>query len=80
MFFALARVPRRAEAATLFYLTLLYWLVPMLLRTLGGERLADLVLPPFWEQPGYAAVIAALQAAVAIGAALWRWRANYGRQ
>jgi hypothetical protein len=80
MFFALARQPRRAETATLFYLILLYWLVPMLLRTAGGERVADLVLPPFWAQPGYAALIAALQAAAVIAAALWRWRTNYGRR
>jgi hypothetical protein len=77
MFFALARQPRRVEAATLFYLALLYWLVPMLLRTAGAEGLANLVLPPFWVQPAYATSIAALQAAAAIAAALWRWRTNH---
>ena len=78
MFFALARQPRRAEAATIFYLVLLYWLVPMLLRTAGAKGLADFVLPPFWERPGFAAGVAALQAAALIAAALMRWRKNYG--
>ena len=78
MFFALARQSRRPGAATIFYLALLYWLVPMLLRAAGLDRLADLVLPPFWDQPGFATSIAALQAAAMIAAALWRWRTNFG--
>ncbi len=78
MFFALARQPRRAEAATVFYLLLLYWLVPMLLNAAGAKGLADLVLPPFWERPGFAGAVAAVQAAAVIAAALWRWRKNYG--
>ena len=78
MFFALARQAKRAEAATIFYLLLLYWLVPMLLRASGAKRAADFVLPPFWDQPGLAAVVALAQA-VGIGAAVvWRWRKNYG--
>lgn len=79
MFFALARQPRRVEAATIFYLVLLYWLVPLLLRTAGAKGLADLVLPPFWDQPGFATMIAAVHAAAAVAAALWRWRTNYRR-
>lgn len=78
LFFASAREPRRAEAAALFYLLLLYWLVPMLLRSAGMQGLADLVLPPFWERPGYAAGVAAVQAALMVAAATWRWRRNYG--
>jgi hypothetical protein len=78
LFFALARQPRRAEAATIFYLLLLYWLVPMLLRAAGAGTLADLVLPPFWERPGFAIGVAAVQAAAMIAAALWRWRKHYG--
>jgi hypothetical protein len=77
LFFAFARQPRRAETATIFYLLLLYWLLPMLLRAAGGNTAGDLVLPPFWERPGYAAAIAAVQAAAAISAAVWRWRRNY---
>ncbi len=78
LFFALAKAPRRAGAATLFYLALAYWLVPMLLRAAGLQGLADLVLPPFWERPGVATGIAALQAAALVAAAMWRWRKNYG--
>ena len=78
MFFALARQPRRAEAATIFYLALLYWLIPMLLNSAGAKWVSDLVLPPFWERPGLAAVVAAVQAAAMVAAALWRWRKNYG--
>ena len=79
MFFALARQPRRAGAAAIFYLALLYWLVPMVLRAASLDRLADLVLPPFWDQPAFATVVAALQAAAVVAAALWRWRTNYGK-
>ena len=62
----------------IFYLLLLYWLVPMLLNAAGAKGIADLVLPPFWERPGFAAAIAAVQAVAVIAAALWRWRKNYG--
>lgn len=78
LFFALARQARRAEAATIIYLLLLYWLVPMLLGVAGAKGVADLVLPPFWERPGFAAIVAAVQAAAVVGATLWRWRKNYG--
>ena len=67
-----------SEAAALFYLVLLYWLVPMLLNSAGAKGIADLVLPPFWERPGLAAIAAAVQAAAMIAAAVWRWRRNYG--
>ena len=78
LFFAFARQPRRAETAALFYLVLLYWLVPMLLRAVGLEGVSDLVLPPFWERPGVATAVAAVQAAAMVAAAAWRWRKNYG--
>jgi hypothetical protein len=78
MVFALARQPRRAETVTIFYLVLLYWLVPMVLNAAGAKGLSGLVLPPFWEQPGYAAVVAVVQAVVVVAAAAWRWRKNYG--
>lgn len=77
LFFAFARQPRRAEAAALFYLLLLYWLVPMLLRAVGFEGVSDLVLPPFWERPGIATAVAAVQACAMVAAAIWRWRKNY---
>jgi hypothetical protein len=52
--------------------------VPVLLRTAGADSLADFVLPPFWDRPGFATAVIAVQAAVVIGAATWRWRRNYG--
>ena len=78
MFFALARQPRRVETATIFYLALLYWLVPMLLNAAGAKGIAELVLPPFWERPGLATAVAAVQAVAVVAAASWRWRKNYG--
>jgi hypothetical protein len=78
MFFALSRQPRRAEMATIFYLLLLYWLVPMLLNAAGAKGVAELVLPPFWERPGLGAAVAAVQAVAVVAAASWRWRRNYG--
>ncbi len=79
LFFALAREPRRAGAAALFYLLLFYWLVPTLLRAGGAPALADLVLPPFWERPGLATGVAAAQAVLMAALAFWRWRRNFGR-
>lgn len=78
LFFSFARRPRRAEATTIFYLVLLYWLVPVLLRTAGLGTLADLVLPPFWERPGFASIAALVQAVAMVSLATWRWRRNYG--
>lgn len=75
--FAFAAQPRRVEAAALFYFVLLYGLIPAILRAVDADALAELVLPPFWSQPGYAAVIAAVHASLALTAAAWRWRRNY---
>lgn len=76
-FFAFARQPRRAEAATLFYLVLLYWLVPGLLSAVGATAAADLVLPPLLTRPGFATAVIAVHAAIAISLAIWRWRRNH---
>lgn len=73
-FFALARQPRRAETATLFYLVLLYWLVPVLLSAVGATALAEFILPPLLERPGFSTVAVAAQAVIAIWLALWRWQ------
>ncbi len=77
MLFAYAAQPRRVEASAILYLALLYGLVPAILRAVEAHTLADLVLPPFWDRPGYAALIAATHAALAVSAAVWRWRTNY---
>jgi hypothetical protein len=62
------------EAATLFYLGILYLLAPWLLSAAGSKALADLVLPPVFLAPGKAAVVAAVQAALAAALVVWRWR------
>ncbi len=75
--FAFAAQPRRVEAAAILYLVLLYGLIPAILRAVDAGALAELVLPPFWSQPGYAAAVAAVHAVLAMSAAAWRWRRNY---
>jgi len=73
-FFALARQPRRVEAATLFYLVLLYGLLPGLLTVSGAEAIAKFILPPLAHSPAMTTVIMSIQAAIAIGLAYARWR------
>ena len=77
-FFAFARQARRAEAAALFYLLLLYLLLPGLLSVVGLDGLADYVRPPAFEQTGFACIVMALQAALALALAVWRWRKVHG--
>lgn len=72
--FAYARQPRRVAATTLIYLALLYGLLPWLLRTLGADDLAGLLLPLGNDATGFTTLAAAAQAAVAVGFAIWRWR------
>lgn len=76
-FFTFARQPRRVEAATLFYLALLYWLVPGLLSAVGAGAVAAFFLPPLAERPVFSAAVIAAQAGIVIGLALWRWRRNH---
>jgi hypothetical protein len=73
-FFALARQPRRVEAATLFYLMLLYLLLPSLLSGMNLDIAARIVRPNIVERPVFATVVLAAQAAIAIALAWWRWR------
>ncbi len=73
-FFALARRPRRVEAATLFYLMLLYLLVPNVLSAMNLELAVSIVRPNIVERPIFAAAVLAAQAAIAIALAWWRWR------
>jgi len=73
-FFALARRPRRVEAATLFYLMLLYLLVPSLLSGISLDTAASIVRPNIVERPVFATVVLAVQSAIAIALAWWRWR------
>ncbi|HTD91703.1 MAG TPA: hypothetical protein VK663_13635 [Burkholderiales bacterium] len=73
-FFALARQPRRVEAAAVFYLVLLYGIVPGLLSAAGADALAQLVLPPLLKNTAGATIIMLVQAVMAIALAYWRWR------
>ena len=72
--FAFARQPRRVEAAAIFYMVLLYGIVPGLLHAAELKGLAELVLPPVLTSPGKATLVAAAQALIAAGLVAWRWR------
>ncbi len=76
-FFALARQPRRVVAAAIFYLILLYGIVPGLLSALGATFFVQLVLPPLFTNPGLATAVMLVQAGIAIAVAYWRWRTNH---
>jgi hypothetical protein len=77
-FFALARGARRAEAAALFYLLLLYLLLPGLLSAVALDGWALYLRPSPVDDPGFACAVMALQAVLALGLALWRWRRVHG--
>jgi hypothetical protein len=72
--FSFARQPRRVETAALFYLVLLYGIVPNLLQAAGLQAVAELILPPVLESPGKASVVAAVQLAIAAALVQWRLR------
>ena len=76
-FFALARQPRRVEAATGFYLVLLYGILPGLLKAMGADFLGQLILPPLFQNPALATAIMLVQAGIAIGFAYWRWKKTH---
>ena len=72
-FFALAPRARRVEAATLLYMVLLSYILPMFLDAIGLEAAARLFLPSgmgSWPAAG----ILAMHAAIAAGLLAWRWR------
>jgi len=73
-FFALAREPRRVEAATLFYLMLLYGLLPGLLSAFGASAVAEYILPALSKKPAFTTAVMLVQAAAAVALAAWRWR------
>lgn len=76
-FFALAHQPSRVEAATVFYLIMLYGIVPGLLQVMGAGTLSQLVLPPLVKNTANATAIMLVQAAIATGLAYWRWRTTH---
>ncbi len=73
-FFALARQPRRVEAATLFYLVLLYGLLPGLLKAFGADTIANFVLPPLSGNVAFSFGVMTVQASLATALAVMRWR------
>lgn len=74
LFFAFARQPRRVEAAVVFYLAMLYWVIPGLAALAGWKWLAELLLPILFESAGAAIGVAALHAGVGVALLAWRWR------
>jgi|CXWL01.1.fsa_nt_gi hypothetical protein len=74
LFFAFARQSRRVEAAMVFYLVMLYWVVPGLATLAGWEGLAQFLLPVLFESAGAAIGVAALHAGAGIALLAWRWR------
>lgn len=72
--FALTRFPRRPAMATMLYLVLLDGVVPVLMNATGLSTIAFLVFPLGRASAAGALVIFLLQAAVAWGFALKRWR------
>lgn len=74
LFFAFARQPRRVEAAVVFYLVMLYGVIPGLFWVVGWKGAAQLVLPPLIPSHGIAVAVAAVHAAVPIALLARRWR------
>lgn len=79
LFFAFARQPRRVEAVVVFYLVMLYGVIPGLFWVVGWKGAAQLVLPPLILSPGMAVAVAAVHAAVPIALLARRWR-SYGSE
>lgn len=73
-FFALARQPRRAEATALFYLVVLYGLLPGLLTAVQAQWLAQWVLPRLFSHSDEAMMVMLVQASIAIAVAWRRWK------
>jgi len=78
LFFAFARQPKRVEAAAVFYLAMLYGVIPGLCAAAGWKGLAEFMVPPLNPSPVMAVAMAAVHAGVAAALLAWRWR-TYGR-
>lgn len=73
-YFALSPRPRRVEAAAMLQGVLLYLLLPGLFEGLGLSTVATLVRPPILRDSGLDTLVIGLQAALALGLVVWRWR------
>lgn len=81
--FALGRAPRRVEATTLFYLVLLYLILPSVFTAAGAYGLTFLVLPVSFTQPALthavlAHAVLAGHVVIALCLMLYRWRQSVG--
>lgn len=80
LFFSFSINPKRVEATTLFYLVLLYGILPFGADVAGLEALRYFFRPFSNMEAGWSIGIAALHAAIALTLVIWRWRANAGRE
>ncbi|WP_455372317.1 hypothetical protein [Limibacillus halophilus] len=70
---------RRVDLIAVFWLALLYFLLPATLQAMGMTGLAGIFAPPLSIEPTTALLGAGGQAALALAWAIWRWRATMGR-
>lgn len=75
--FSFTQMPRRVEATTVFYLALLYLILPAVGRLVGGQAVAALVLPPVFTQPVFAAGVLAVHTLMALSFMAYRWRQSF---
>jgi len=74
LFFAFARQPRRVEAAVVFYLAMLYWVIPGLATLADWKWLAEFLLPFLHPSAVVAIGVAAIHAGIGMALLAWRWR------
>ena len=75
LFFAFAVKNKRAVAAFLILMAVLYGLLPWLAGAAGSDTLLGLVQPLF-AKSSLSFITAAIHAAVALALLRWRWRAT----
>ena len=76
-FFTFAQQPRREITAAIFYLALLYGLIPGLFSAAGGVAIAQLFWPIVIERPVFYSMVGLVHAVVAISLAMRRWRIHH---
>jgi hypothetical protein len=70
---------RRVDFMAVFWLALLYFLLPATLQAMGMIGLAGIFAPPLSIEPTTALLGAGGQAALAVAWAVWRWRGTMER-
>ncbi len=76
-FFTFSPQPRREITAAIFYLALLYGLIPGLFSVAGGIAIAQLFWPVVIERPVFFSMVGLVHATVAISLAVRRWRIHH---